>query len=380
MLKAAGLEPYRHLNVHGYWLVKDTKMSKSLGNVIEPAEMAKRYGLDAFRYFLMREMRFGNDASFSPEAMETRYNADLANDLGNLFNRALSMTHKYFGGLVPEEGVLTDAEEDMKRLGLDAAANFQELFSRAEFSKALDALWELVRGLNRYIDQAAPWTLYKEKDMSRLGAVMYTMLEGMRKSAALLWPVMPQVSAQLLEQLGCAGGEGKDMARERDMWGLLPQGAQVAKTSNMFPRIEPPKEEQPAKPQKQKAAAKESKPEAKKAAGAAPGDDFIEFEDFTKVDLRVGTVLVVEAHPKADRLYRLEVDLGEELPRQIIAGLAEHFTPDQLQGKQVVVVANLKPRKLRGLESQGMVMAVKDANGLQLLTSTGEVTPGSKVS
>jgi len=382
ILKAAGLEPYKHLNVHGYWLVKDTKMSKSLGNVVEPLAMVEKYGLAAFRYFLLREMHFGHDASFSEEALVARLNADLANDLGNLFNRVLAMTHKYFDGIVPAPATPTETDEDLKRLGLNAAANFRELFGRAMFSRALDALWELVRGLNKYIDQSAPWALFKAGDTARLGTVMYAALEGMRKAAVHLWPVMPEAAARMLEQLGVPSTpENLSLVREAEDWGLLAAGNHVATTSNMFPRVEtaahalqPKSKEEKAKTSEKKATAAKEKP----APVAPPAA--IEFADFQKVDLRVGTVLVAEKHPEADKLFRLEVDLGEERPRQIIAGLAEFWKAEDLLGKQVVVVANLAPRKLRGLESQGMVLAVRTPGGLELLGASNPVAAGSKVS
>ncbi|CAM2061495.1 Methionine--tRNA ligase [Desulfovibrionales bacterium] len=247
ILRAAGFEPYRHLNVHGYWLMQDTKMSKSLGNVVDPRIIVKKYGLAAFRYFLLREMHFGHDASFSEESFIARFNANLANDLGNLFSRTLSMTHKYFGGMVPQPAELAGASmaevsksiDGIQVLALDALRNYCELFERVEFSRALEALWELVRGMNRYIDHITPWALYKAGDTERLGAVIYTVLEGMRKVAVALWPVMPEMAERMLGQLGMAvsAGDRVDLAVELDVWGLLPAGVAVAAGSNLFPRV-----------------------------------------------------------------------------------------------------------------------------------------------
>jgi methionyl-tRNA synthetase len=379
MLKAAGIEPYQHLNVHGYWLVKDTKMSKSLGNVIEPLKLKDTYGLNAFRYFLLREMSFGQDASFSEEALVGRLNADLANDLGNLFNRTLSMTHKYFEGKVPSpvDEEIEDAE--IKQIGREAMKTYQAMFSQFKFSRALEGLWELVRGLNKYIDITAPWTLKKNGEMERLATVIYVLLENMRKIAVHLWPVMPEASENMLQQLGiCFDPRKVDLAKEVDVWGLLESDVEIAKTSNLFPRVELPEPE----PSNSMESAKEKKSaKAKKnASKQQEGNGFIEFEDFQKLDLRVGTVTGVEVHPDADRLLLVQVDMGEEEPRQVVAGLAEFFAPDDLNGKQVVVVANLKPRKLRKQLSQGMILAVKTEEGMQLLTPTDEVVPGSKVS
>jgi methionyl-tRNA synthetase len=236
MLKAAGIEPYNHLNVHGYWLVRETKMSKSLGNVVDPLAMSERYGLAAFRYFLLREMNFGSDASFSEDGLIARFNADLANDLGNLFNRVLSMTHKYFGGVVPEPMVADESAREIQALAVNALENFQSLFPQCRFAKALDALWELIRGLNKYVDASAPWTLYKNKEMDRLSGVIYTVLELMRRVALHLWPVMPDAAEAMLRQLG-QEGRPRDLGRETDPPQGLAPGIRVAETSTLFPRI-----------------------------------------------------------------------------------------------------------------------------------------------
>ncbi len=373
MLMSAGIPLYRHLNVHGYWLARDTKMSKSLGNVVKPLDMAGRCGVDAFRHFLLREMHFGNDASFSEEAFIARVNADLANDLGNLYSRVLSMTAKFCNGAVPAPGEDEEMETELKALARDAMSNFQSLFDNVRFSNALESLWELVRALNRYVDSAAPWALAKSGNTRRLGTVLYTLLEFMRKIAVHLWPVMPQKSVLMLEQLGISTFEPKTvhLADEAASFGTLAPGTAVATASNLFPRMEQP-EEAPAKP----AAAKPA-PVATPAPEPAAQ---IEFPDFQKVDLRVGRVLACEQHPNADKLLKVMVDLGEGTPRQILAGMAAYFAPAEMIGKQVIVVANLAPRKMRGLESQGMILAVHTDSGLELLTAGGPVDPGAKVS
>ncbi|WP_320170091.1 methionine--tRNA ligase [Maridesulfovibrio sp.] len=374
MLKAAGIEPYKHLNVHGYWLIKDTKMSKSLGNVVAPLDMAERYGVNAFRYFLLREMVFGNDSSFSEEALVGRLNADLANDLGNLFSRTLSMTHKYFEGKVPVPGEEGDEDCEIKSLGRKAMADFQNNFLDAKFSRGLEGLWELVRGLNKYIDTTQPWALFKEGNTSRLGTVMYVLLENMRKIAVHLWPVMPEAGEKMLEQLGIKFIPDKiNLQGEIDVWGLLESGTEVASRSNLFPRVEMPKDD-PA-PVKKKA-----KPSKKKGEVAAEIPGVIEFPDFQKVDMRVGTVLSATRHPDADKLLLVKIDTGDDEPRQVVAGLAEFFKPEELEGRQVVVVVNLKPRKLRGETSQGMILAVRNGEDMQLLTVSAQVANGCKVS
>ena len=372
MLKAAGLPLYRHLNVHGYWLVKDTKMSKSLGNVVDPQVAAEVFGLDAFRYFLMREMNFGSDASFSEEAIITRVNADLANDLGNLFSRVLSMNAKYFGGRVPPHGAPDEADDELNRLTDNACVNYVQMFRQMRCSQALDSLWESVRAMNKYVDVQAPWTLAREGKNERLGAVLRTLLEAMYRVAALLWPVMPSSSAAMQEQLGRPCEESRfsaarldDLLKSRTH---LRTGESIAVKSALFPRLEmPAREDAPKADTKAKA---DSVPQGEPAS-AAPGGakPFIEFPDFEKLDLRVGIILAAEQHPNADKLLRFDVDLGEEKPRQICSGIAASFKPEELLGKRVIVVANLPPRKLRGLESQGMILTAEWADGLALLSA-----------
>ncbi|MBI5519386.1 MAG: methionine--tRNA ligase [Desulfovibrio sp.] len=382
MLKAAGLPPYQSLNVHGYWLVRDTKMSKSLGNVVEPQRMVDAYGASAFRYFLLREMAFGSDASFTEEALVGRLNADLANDLGNLFNRTLGMTHKYFEGKVPTPAEEFTEDAELKHLGFTAMQGFQENFGEFRTARALESLWELVRGLNKYIDQTAPWTLYKNKQTARLGTVLYVVLEHMRKIAVHLWPVMPEASVKMLEQLGMPFDPEKIvLPKEPEVWGFLESGVAVAQTSNLFPRLELPEPTPPAPaeaPAPKPAKAEKKAPPKEPAAPAGPLEN-IEFADFQKLDLRVGTVLEAAKHPDADKLLIVKVALGEAEPRQIVAGLADRFSPDELVGRQVVVVANLAPRKLRGVQSQGMILVAKDAEVTRLLTASGPVDDGGKV-
>ncbi len=380
MLKSADIPLYKHLNVHGYWLVKDTKMSKSLGNVVDPRDAANEMGIDQFRYFLLREMNFGSDASFTDENFITRTNADLANDLGNLFSRVLSMMKQYFDSALPTANHFTEAEEELFDITINAGKNYIQLFKEVQFSNGLDALWESVRAMNKYVDTQAPWTLYKEGNTERLIIVIRTLLENMYKVALLLYPVMPKASVILQEQLAkpfnleAYKSEGALIRALENKYNLI-CGFKVAESSNLFPRKEIEKKEQPAKEKNKKEKNKQEAPAEKKS-----NNNYLDFADFQKVEMRIGTVLVAEKHPNADKLLRLEIDLGEEKPRQICSGIAEHCEPADLIGRQLIVVTNLAPRKIRGLESQGMILTAGDDNELTLLTGLKNVKNGHQVS
>jgi methionyl-tRNA synthetase len=370
MLKAAGVEPFQHLNVHGYWNVEESKMSKSLGNIVTPLSLKDKYGLDSFRYFLLRDMVFGLDASFSEESLVARHNADLANDLGNLISRSLTMAANYFDNTVPEpEEEPNDADRGLIEKALSAVREYQEAMDGLAFHKALIAVWELIAETNRYIVENQPWELAKDKGMQkRLSRVMYNILESVRFIGTLLVPFMPGAAETILSRVGVVGDVTKQEIENLQSWGgLTPQSAVVVSTP-IFPRVDPKKvivrEEAPA----------EEKKVVKKT-------DTISLEEFQRLDLRVGVVKEAEPVPKTDKLLKLSVDLGKDGgTRTVVAGIAEDYSPEDMVGERIVIVANLAPAKLRGIVSEGMLLAVEDeAVGLSLITTDKQVPPGGKL-
>ncbi len=362
MLKSAGIPLFKGLRVHGYWKVNEAKMSKSLGNVVSPLEMAEKYGLDGFRYFLLREMRFGFDGNFSEESLVNRFNSDLANDLGNLFNRSLSMTHKYFDGYVPKPHEYRGIDEEIIEFGKKAMSEYIEDFTNFNTSIALERLWEFIRRINKYIDQTAPWTLYKNKEISNLKTVISVVLTSLKKIAIFLWPVMPDASELMLKQLGLnLDITSVNLKQEISDWTPLDTQQKVASRSNIFPRVE-------------KVRFEEDKEESKKT------EKTVSFKDFQKISLKIGVIKEAQKVPNADKLLLLKVDVGEKEPRDIVAGIAEFYDPKDLINKEVVVVTNLEPKKIRGYISHGMILAARDKKGLALLTVDKDVSAGSPVS
>ena len=396
-LLAADLPPPRHVVAHGWWTVNGQKMSKSLGNAVEPNALVEEFGLDPVRYFVMREVTFGLDGDFRHESLIGRINSDLANDLGNLVSRAIAMAFKFCDGVVPApQPSAVNVELDGRLEGV--AASVREGAARAlespafNPSHALQILWTLVAAANKYVDDTAPWDLAKAGNRARLDTVIYHLLEATRQVAAMIWPFMPGTARAIHEQLGIPFAASPDASRAEvawpDGWGGLPAGARLVKKPVLFPRIDADREQAllakwaggaaPAAEAGGAAGAAEAAKPAEVAALPAAAPE-IAYDDFSKVDLRAGKVLTAEPVKKSQKLLRLTVDVGEAEPRQIVAGIAQGYAPGDLVGRTVIVVANLKAAKLMGVESRGMVLAASDGAGPALLSPWRDVPPGTKV-
>ncbi|MGQ9631902.1 MAG: methionine--tRNA ligase [bacterium] len=357
MLMAAGLPLPKTVFGHGFVYLKGERMSKSLGNVVDPLDIVKDFGPDPLRYFLMRESSFGKDGNFTWEGFIERYNGDLANDLGNLLHRTLNMIKMYQDGEIlapsPES---TPNDESLKSLAMgtlgEVAKYIDDYEDDIEFHNALARIWETVNGANKYIDGEAPWQLYKDGKMERLATILYNVAEVIRIIAILIKPFMPRTAERIGRQLGYDVRESdfSEVAR----WGGLKPGTKIELGEPLFPRIE-------------------------RVEGKEEGTPRVSLSDFAKLDLRVAEVIEAEPIPKTDKLLKLRVSLGRE-ERTIVAGIAQHFKPEELRGKRIIVIRNLEPAKIKGIESQGMLLAASDGTNLSLLTVDDSVSVGAKVS
>lgn len=402
LLMALDLPLPKQVFGHGWLLFKDGKMSKSLGNVVDPVLLCEHYGVDAIRYFLMREVPFGADGSFSNEALVSRINSDLANDLGNLLSRTTAMINKYFDGTLPEPATREAGDFDQDLLAMSRALprKYESYMDQSLFSLALAEVWKLVARANKYIDETTPWLLAKdEASFPRLAAVLGNLASVLRQVSILLVPFMPETSPKIWDALRITGDERQTTWASRLEIGLYEASMPVVPAAPIFPRLDMEEEiekmnkllaknnkkETKAEVKDSKKASKTEHKDKKQAEAAVDGADeaaepaYIEFTDFTKVKLVVAEVIACEKVPKADRLLNSTVKIGSET-RTVVSGIAESYTPEEMVGKSVILVENLAPRKIRGITSHGMLLcATTPDGGYRLLTAEGDVPSGAEV-
>lgn len=373
MLMALDLPLPKQVFAHGWILMKDGKMSKSKGNVVDPISLTDRYGLDALRYYLLREVPFGSDGVFTPEGFVERVNYDLANDLGNLLNRTVAMIEKYFDGVVPAfQAGIDEFDIQLETLAEETIENVEESMDKMQFSVALSAIWKYVSRTNKYIDETQPWGLAKdEANRERLGNVMAHLVDALRRIGILLQPFLTRTPASMFEQIGVVEDSDKEWNTLYDT-NIIVAGTKVTKKDAIFPRLDAKEEIEIIKNMMKK-------PAPKKETVKTETKEEVVYDDFMKLDFRVAEIVQVEKVKKADKLLKIQIDLGSE-KRQIISGIAEFYTIEELIGKKVICITNLKAVKLRGEMSQGMILSGEDQNGnLSLATVEQDLPNGSVV-
>lgn len=377
LLMALDLPLPEKVFAHGWILFDNDKMSKSKGNIMYPEPLVELYGVDALKYFVLREFNFGSDGNFSSRKFMERYNSDLVNDLGNLLSRTTSMIDKYNAGLVAKGSVSDHFDDELKDLAKKTYEAYTKQMDAFDFNEALQSVWTFIRRANKYVDETEPWILGRdEANKERLNTVLYNLAESLRIVAQLIEPVMKNTTKEILEKLG-TDNKGFESASE---FGLLEEGAKVTKGKNLFDRLDI--DEELVKLHDRNNELIEERLGKSTDSDDKEEDDLAEiaYEDFAKVELVVGKVLECKDHPDADKLLVFTVDIGEETPRTIISGIKKWYGVDDLVGKNVIVVKNLAPRKMRGIESQGMLLAADYKDDLTMLTTLKDMKPGSKVS
>lgn len=363
---------------HGWILFDDDKMSKSKGNIVYAEPIIERYGMDALRYFMLKEFTFGQDGNFTYTKMLNRINSDLVNDLGNLVSRTVAMCEKYFGGIVPAQTELTDIDNDLIETAVTTRDRVAELMDKLNFSMALEEIWKLVRRTNKYIDETTPWTLIKEGQEDRLKTVIYNLLESIRIISGLIKPFMKETSSKINEQIGYSDYSYEDLTK----FGLLKVGTKVCKGKNLFDRLDVDKELEIIVEKNSELIEFRKKKNSgfnEEKEVVDEERELITIDDFAKVELKVGKIIDCQPHPKADRLLVSKIDIGDEV-RTIVSGIRKFYNEKDLIGKKVIVVTNLKPVNLRGVESNGMILAASDEENLSVLTVLNDIKEGSKVS
>lgn len=377
ILMALDLPLPQKVCAHGWIMLEGGKMSKSKGNVVDPRILVEKYGVDAVRYYLIKELTFGQDGYYSEEMLVSRINSDLANDLGNLLSRTVAMISRYFEGVIPAPAALEAVDKELMQTAQQVYQDASEKLEKLDFAGYIISSLKLVSRANKYIDETEPWLLAKDENKKeRLGSVMYNLAESIRIALILLSPAMPALLARANRQIGVFDDISTVTWAEAGQWGLTPAGKKVNKEEALFPRIDlKTLGEEPVQQDKGEAARPEAKPTPNPGEEA---DEFISIEDFARLDLRIAEVISCEKMAKADKLLILRLRVGDE-ERTVVSGIAKHYSPEDLPGKKVVLLANLKPTKLRGVMSQGMILAASGEDELEVLMLDKDIPSGSRV-